>query len=337
MIIKIKKRTLEKGAIFSLFLAIFISVIVGVTFNTNYVIGEVTNITNVTVIAKLNVTNTDPNITSVTLNDDDTATPEIDLTANNITDVTCNATVWDFNGWADIDADSVNATLYMDSVGVNSPNDNNDHYTNRSCGRCIRIDSITAACDCRFAVQYYANDSNIWRCNISVTDRGGTGKPGEERNFTDSELSPLTTITKLLAIDTSTEIINYGNLSVTQLSRTIERNVTNGGNIDLNLTLSGFGGENTSVTNENVTMICQYGNISFGNHRYNVGTNVSFSLKKNLTNQTVDTQFTFLQRTNDNDVGIRHDINTTFWNLQIPLGVGGLCNGTIIFGSVEAG
>jgi hypothetical protein len=56
---------------------------------------------------------------------------------------------------------------------------------------------------------------------------------------------------------------------------------------------------------------------------------------KNLTNQTVDTNYTLAQRTNDNQDGVREDLNVTFWRLEIPLSVGGLCNGTIIFGAVE--
>jgi hypothetical protein len=84
-------------------------------------------------------------------------------------------------------------------------------------------------------------------------------------------------------------------------------------------------------------MICTYGNISFGYHRYVVGLNTSFADMKNLTNQTLDSNFTLSRRTNDNTVGVREDINSTFWRLQIPLSAGGLCNGTIIFGAIETG
>jgi uncharacterized membrane protein len=339
MIIRIKRKTLEQAILSVILLLTIVSVLVGVTFTTNYVTGELTNITNITVVAKLNVTNTEPNITAVKM-DDDVSSPEdiIDLTANSVTIVSCNATVFDYNGWQDIDADSVNATIFIDNGNdnINSPDDNNTHYTNRSCGRCVQGASPTEAiCDCRFAVQYYANNS-VWKCNISVTDRGGTGKgtPGQDYlNFTDSETDNAT-ITKLLAIDTPTTILDYGNLSVTEISAAIVRNITNVGNINLNLTLRGFGGENDSVTNDNYTMICTYGNITFGNHRYVVGSNVTFDNMVNLTNQTVDTNFTLPQRTNDSNYG--QDRNQTFWRLQIPLTVGGLCNGTIIFGAIEA-
>ena len=338
MTIKIKRKVLENGILSISLLAIIAFVLIGVSFTTNYVIGA-TNQTNVTVYAYLNVTNTPPNITSVTLDDDiDPPVGEIDLTSYAVTIVTCNATIFDSNGWQDIDPDSVNATLYIKSVGVNAENDNNDHYTNSSCGRCVQVDATTAGCDCTFAMQYYANSSSEWVCNISVTDKAGTGKKGDSHylNFTVDAVSNDTTVTQLLALDTPTDTLDYGNLSVTQTSIAVARNVTNGGNIPFNLTLRGFGGENDSVTNDNYTMICNLGNISFGYHRYVVGINTSFDEMKNLTNQSINTNFTLSHRTNDASEGTREDKNETYWRLQIPLGVGGLCNGTIIFGAVES-
>lgn len=335
MIIRIKKKTLEQGILSVSGLLIIVSLLIGVSFTTNYVTGA-TNYTNATVIAKLNVTNTGPNITSVVLDDlADDQPDEIDLTTNTVTAVYCNATVWDYNGWQDIDPDSVNATIYINNTGdvtIDSADDNNNHYTNRSCGSCVPGPTSTEAiCDCRFAVQYYAN-ATVWKCNISITDKGGTGKPGEELNFSDSGTSTAT-ITKLLALDTPTTVLDYGNLSVTEISAAIERNVTNVGNVDFNLTTRGYGSDNESV-GQNVSMICDFGNITFGNQRYVVGNNVTFGAMKNLTNQTLDSNFTFSQKTDDNNLGL--EFNETFWRLEIPLSVGGICNGTIIFGAVEA-
>jgi hypothetical protein len=332
MIVKIKKSSLEKGIFSFISIALILSIIIGVSISSNYVAAAL-NITNVSVLAILNITNTEPNITAVTLNDDDTLTSEIDLTANAERVVTCNATVFDHNGWQDIDPGSVNATVFIQSVGMDAADDNNDHFTNRSCGRCVQITSTTAGCDCRVAMPYYANNSNTWICNISITDRGGTGHPDVELNFSDTEVSPLTTVTKLLALDTPSDFIDYGNLSVTQTSIAIRRNVTNVGNINMNLTLRGFGGENGSVTNDSYAMICDFGNITFDNHRYVVGSNTSFDNMKNLSNSSQDSGFTFLQRIDDSNFG--QDRNNTFWRLSIPLSVGGLCNGTIIFGAIE--
>ena len=82
-------------------------------------------------------------------------------------------------------------------------------------------------------------------------------------------------------------------------------------------------------------MICDFGNITIGNQRYFLGsTGIPFSDMTTLTNQTVKTNQTFPSRTDDTTYG--SDRNSTFWRLQVPFGVGGICNGTIIFGAVDA-
>ena len=337
--IKIKQKNLEDGIAGLVILFIFVAILVGVTFTTNYVIGS-TNITNNTVLARVNVTNTEPNITSVTVSSLPSPSGQIDLVANSVVVIVCNATVFDFNGWQDINNASVNGTFYIQSMGVDGDPDNNFRYRNQSCGSCRQASesaspSTTAYCDCEFGLQYYTNDSSTWRCNITLKDKGGTQKSGSELNLTDSEISSAVTVNKLLAINTTT-LIDYGNLSVTQTSAEIVQNVSNVGNINLNLSLRGYGGDNESV-GQNLTMICDFGNITFGYQRYALGSDnpgVAFGNMRNLTNQTVKTNLTFPARVDDTTFG--WDKNTTFWRLQIPLSVGGICNGTIIFGAVDA-
>ena len=335
MIIRIKRKTLEQAGIGMLVLFVIVFVLIGVSFTTDYAVGA-TNVTNNTVLVRVNVTNTEPNITSVVV-DDEVSVPasEIDLTANGATVVSCNASIFDYNGANDIDSSSVNATLHIQSVGRDGATDNNSRYRNESCGRCVQVSATNITCDCRFAVQYYANDSSTWLCNISIRDSGGTGAPGTRLNFSDSDVSGIVTITKLLALNTST-LLDYGNLSVTQTSAQITHNVTNVGNINLNLSLRGYGGTNETI-GQNVTMICDQGNISFDNQRYALGTNndgIAFADMRNLSNQTAVTNLTFYSRVDDSAFG--WDRNSTFWRLSIPLGIGGLCNGTIIFGAIDA-
>ena len=335
--ITIKRKNLEQGITALMVFFVFIAILVGVTFTTGYVLGS-TNVTNNTVLARVNVTNTEPNITSVTVASLPSPSGQIDLVANSVVVVTCNATVFDFNGWQDVNA--TNATFYIQSVGSNSNTDNNTLYVNSSCDSCRQATesanpSNTAYCDCKFALQYYANDSSTWLCNVTVRDKGGTQKSGSEINLTDSEISSTVTVNKLLAINMTT-LIDYGNLSVTQTSAEIVQNVTNVGNINLNLSLRGYGSDNESV-GQNLTMICDFGNITFGYQRYALGSDnagTAFANMRNLTNQTVKTNFTFPARVDDATFG--WDRNTTFWRLQIPLSVGGICNGTIIFGAVDA-
>lgn len=335
MIIRIKLKILERIIDTSLAIFLVLSILAGVPFATNNVIAP--NVTNNTVIVRVNVTNTEPNITSVAV-DDDTSNPagQIDLIANSVAVVTCNATVVDFNGANDINPNGTNATFFIQSVGVNANTDNNHLYINRSCGRCTEISTTSTACDCRIALQYYANDSSTWLCNMSVKDKGGTAISGTELNLTDFEVSSTTTVNKLLAMNMSTSL-DYGNLTVTQTSSEIVHNITNAGNINLNITLRGYGGDNESV-GQNLTMICGFGNITFGSQRYDVGSyktgTTAFANMRNLTNQTLPANFTFPPRVDDTDFGA--DRNSTLWRLQIPLSVGGICNGTIIFGAIDA-
>jgi hypothetical protein len=336
---------LEQTLVSIVCLAVFMSFLIGISFTSDYV-NAADNITNLSIIAIVNVTNTEPNITSITI-DDNVLSPsdEIDLTAGNFTVVICNATIFDYNGYEDItNANKTNATLFIQGSGADSQDDNNSHYSNSSCGRCRQATAAevsdtanTAICDCQFSVQYYANDSSNWVCDFHVSDDGGHAKPALKINLTDNSTGGPVTITKLLALDVPA-ILDYGNLSVTQTSAEIIHNVTNVGNIDINLSLRGFGGID-ETTGNNLSMVCDIGNISIGAQRYSVESGIAYDSMFNLTNQTrIAAEFglniTFPQRIDDTNYG--SDRNSTYWRIKVPLSVGGLCNGTIIFGAVDA-
>jgi len=343
MIIKIKKRILEQGAVLTSFALLIFLLFIGLTFTTNHVIGAA-NITNKTIIAVVNVTNSNPNITSISI-DDDTPSPanEIDLIANGARTVVCNATVFDYNGFGDLtNANNTNASLFMQNTGSESADDNNTHYTNSSCGSCVQASdsadpSRTAWCDCQFAVQYYANDSNNWVCNFFAKDNGGHQRENLKINLSTNATSSAVTVTKLLALDTPS-LLDYGNLSVTDTSPEIVHNVTNVGNIDLNLSLRGYGGINETAQNAiNYTMICDFGNISIGNQKYALGSenegSTVFASMTVLQNQSLNTSLSLPQRVDDDSYG--NDRNSTLWRISVPFGVGGICNGTIVFGAVD--
>src|SRR3989338_1622860 len=171
MRIRIKKQGLgtlmQAIAIFG----VLVFIMMGVGMSGYTVFGV--NITNISVIAKVNVTNTEPNITSVTVDDDEgNPASEIDLTANGVTRVTCNATIFDYNGAADINPNKTNATLSIAGIAPTESDDNNFKYTNSSCGVCDTLTSTTTRCTCTFDLQYYANYSSNWVCNFSVGDNG---------------------------------------------------------------------------------------------------------------------------------------------------------------------
>ena len=335
MKISIKKRTLAAFAQLMIAALIASVIFMGPVLTGNF--AAAANITNVTVLTRVNVTNTEPNITSVIV-DDDSNSPasQIELTPLTTKKVYCNATVSDFNGWADINVTSVNATLYISSVGRQGNPDNNHRYVNDSCGACTSITATSALCECSFGLQYYTNDSANWICNVTLSDLGGTASSNQVY-LNATRASSAVTVNKLLAINTSS-LIDYGNLSVTQTSSEIVHNITNGGNINLNLSLRGFGGTNDSLDDagNNLTMMCDYGNISIGYQRYALGSDnsgIAFNDMTILGNQTRRTNMSLPARINDAEFGI--DRNSTLWRLQVPMTVGGICNGTIIFGAID--
>lgn len=295
-------------------------IFLGLPFATNNVFGL--NVTNATVIARVNVSNTEPTIYKVKI---DSPVPPIDLTANAATTVICNGSIQDTNGFDDIK--NVSARFYDITVASNASDDNNTHYTNSSCGNCTAVpgtNNQNGSCLCQFGVQYYANNA-VWQCNMTINDSGGIAR---------DENSSFVTINEVLGISIENSILDYGNLSVTQISNLIRQNVTNGGNIPINVTVRGFGGDNESI-GQNLSMICEAGsNITFDNQRFYPGNNTAFGDMYNLTNQTRQIfNLTIPQRTTDSGLG--NSSNSTFWRLQIPVGASGVCNGTIIFGAKD--
>ena len=147
MIIRIKIRTLESviNSLIGLFL--IAAMLLGVSFTAENVMGA--NVSNVSVLAKVNISNTAPSLYLVRVED----TP-INLNANGVRNVMCNGSVFDSNGFDDIK--NVTATLYQISVASNAADDNNNHYTNISCGNCTVVPGTSnqnGSCVCQFAVQ----------------------------------------------------------------------------------------------------------------------------------------------------------------------------------------
>jgi hypothetical protein len=321
------KFSLESGLHFLILISIVIfSVLLGATLSGSSAMSQSTNVTNQTVLAKVNVSNTEPTLFRVELRVNGTSAPPIDPVPNEITLVICNGSFTDPNGFDDIV--NVSATFFEVITGSNAADDNNNHYTNDSCGACTvtpNSDNNNGSCLCQFPVQYYANSGN-WQCNMTIND---TEAIGSTLN------SSVITLNGVIGIDVETAVIDYGNLSVLATSDPIRENVTNTGNIPINITVRGYGGDNES-TGENVSMVCDSGsNITFDNSRYYPGNNTPFSDMYNLTNQTKQIfNLTIPQRTDDVNIG--NSSNSTFWRLYIPLGPVGLCNGTIIFGGVDA-
>lgn len=330
MIMKIKKAQLNQILLIAILAFIITFSMVGITLTANDVIGA--NITNASVITRVYVWNTEPSLYKVTI-----SPTTIDLTPGNTTIVNCTAYFWDYNGWRDAINQSINATFY--DKATSSPDDSDDknmHYTNSSCGLCSEVsgsDGQNGTCTCFFSVEYFAN-ATTWECNVTI--RGGPGNATERQylNFTDS-LNATAIINQLLAIDVPPEI-DFGNLSVTETSSDVTENITNWGNIALNVTVRGWGGDD-EATGTNLSMICDYGNISIDYEKYATVAGLTYTQMTNLTNtDTMIGNLTIYQRLDENGPEMGRDVNVTYWKIQIPLSVGGYCNGTVLFSAVAA-
>lgn len=295
----------------------------GVPMITTNVLGA--NISNQTVLAKVWVWNTEPNITSLTV-----SPSSINLNAGNITIVNCTAIVFDYNGWKDIA--NVTATFYDTRYGDGIVTDNKYRYINSSCGNCTDGGSpqgTNATCTCTFAVWYYANNGT-WECNMTVTDGGGNATT-RIKNLSDSQIASAT-VNVVVGINVPDEL-DYGNLSVTELSDNKSLNITNWGNVPINISIRGYGGTDESYPKAgNYSMVCQYGNITHGYQRYSLNA-TPYADMLNLTNTSTGLSNLKVQVRNDSSPNI--DINTTYWRLEIPYSVGGYCNGTIVFSAAQ--
>jgi hypothetical protein len=306
--------------------ASLVVLILGITSISFNVFGG--NVTNDTTTVRVYVWNTEPYLTKV-----EVSPSTITLEAGNTTNVNCTGHVYDWNGWQDIII--YNATFYNINKSSNSPDDKNNHYTNNT-GTCAQVDGSTTnvTCTVSFGVWYFA-DNGTWVCNMTIGDRG-VNISDTLRNVTfNRSNSGTATLEQLLAFSIPNEI-DYGNLSVTETSSAIGANVSNWGNVPINISVRGWGGSSPQIDgNTSLNMICDYGNISVGQQRFAINNSVGW---ENMTNVTGTwgpiSRFELPARTEEDNYG--NDTNTTYWKLKVPLSVGGYCNGTVEFMAVDA-
>ena len=257
----------------------------------------------VNVTAKVNVTDSMPEILSINVDQN------IVLVAGGNKTVSCNATIRDWNGYNDLD--TVNATFYYYLNDSDDPDDRNVHYTNGSCVETGNDGSFLANYTCTFQVAYFANNGS-WSCNLSVNDTFG---------FTDSG-NNTTAINALYALNV-TDTIDYGNLSVTETSDNITATITNLGNMDVNVSVLGYG----QTEGDGIGLICEYGNnISVENERFS-GYSVPWDSKIPLDSTNQDVNITIPQATEASNP----ETWDTYWQLYVPPNPFGACTGTIRF------
>jgi hypothetical protein len=270
------------------------------------------NYKNVSVDTTVNITNAPPLVMSVLI---ESGASNITLIAGTYKNITCNATIRDWNGGSTIT--NVSATFYNNATNTSfSLDDNNTHYTNTNCSL-GNFDTYTRNASCYFNIQYHA-DIGYWFCNVTATDPYVFSNTSRQQS-----LQNRTYIDALLALNV-TPLIDYGNLAVGDIAAAQEANVTNLGNSRINVSVRGYG----NVSSDNLAFTCEIGNISSMWEKYNVIGGSDITAYTNLTNvSTRINGLSVLQQQNDS----QQVINTTYWTLVVPNTAFGRCNGTVVF------
>src|SRR3989339_554911 len=291
---------------------------------SSFISGGVGN--NVTVTTSLQVGEVYPELLNVSI---DNSASSVTLVGNSTKTVLCEGLIRDYNN--DSTLGNATAELFITSgSSYGGSNDNNLHYTNGSClintnfssWGGVSDDDYHALAQCNFQIYYYANPGN-WNCSLYVNDSVG---------FSDLQNDSIT-INQLSSID-------YSVVNSTSVSGEKTVNVSNTGNVILNLSLSGY-----AVTQgDNYSMNCTLGNIqniSIGYEKFRLNTSITGPLtfsdfEANYTNLSAGAtvkRFNLNYRQNDSNDDA---INGTYWRVYVPRGVAGNCTGNILFGAVQA-
>jgi hypothetical protein len=265
--------------------------------------GSASAVSSWNVNATVNVTNVQPTVNNVLL-DDNISSPsdQIDLVAGGFQLAYCNATINDTNGYQDII--NASAVIYYSTATPTSTDNNETHYTNSSCTLAAGS-GLSRGASCAFNMRYYATNGT-WTCNMTVLDSDNANVTG-----TDTAVVNL-----LVALNISTSILNYGNLAPLAESSAIPETITNHGNGQIDMILNG-----TSMPCSSV------GTIDVSAQHYNVtGTGTTYTTMTPLSSSAVtETAFNLAKRTDASGDTTR----LTNWKIVAPVGTKGICTGNV--------
>jgi hypothetical protein len=283
------------------------------------------NYRNFSVRTTVNVTEAYPEVLNITCNNGSS----ILLTAGASTFVLCTVVIRDYNGGDTIiginGSGVFNATFYYFQNKSSDPDEDNVHYSNASCSF-NQSNGYYVNWTCGFDVQYFANNGT-WRINVSVLDTHNEQNLSVVSSFN-------TTISPLYALNV-TEVIDYGSLYTGQTSASsVEANVTNLGNMQINVTVYGFGGDN-ATKGVGLAMLCEQRNLSVSNERFSVDSGAPFASMVPLSGSPqMIPDLTLLKQTIPGNL----ITNSTYWAIHINISDNpfGVCNGTVVFSAVSS-
>jgi len=299
------------------------AIIFGVIVSPPISIGDNPYNSNSTTEVKLNITNVAPQITNVLLWGNSTyeygEISKVYLQPGYQSLVWCNFTVSDNNGASDVN--KTNATIfYIDSTtDIDSDDNLSAKYTNNSCVRGTTYGSYNVTYTCSFMVHYFAHNGT-WTCYAFATDQEVSGNISTGRNASNATLYPL------LALNSTNEV-NFGEVTSGQNTTVKTANFSNIGNVPLDLDLYVYG----RIYADNWSFVCDDGNnITSGRLYYNLTNSTSignFSPVPNGTGALNTLDFVKAVATNGSQTSV-------YFRADVPTGIRGRCNGTLVFGAV---
>ncbi|MGV8085992.1 MAG: hypothetical protein ACP5N1_00020 [Candidatus Woesearchaeota archaeon] len=274
------------------------------TINCN----DTNNFTSISDIRNLTISIT-PNIDNIFLTDNFSPINQIVLSAGKTRFVNCSVVVSDPEGTDNIVGVSAKLFYYLNSSG--DIDNNNTHYTNNSC-MLIDETSLNKTFSCGFDVWYYANNGT-WYCNATVIN-------GYSVAFSNN-VSAI--IQSLYAINL-TDGLNFGASQSNVPSGNITVNITNFGNMPVNITIQGY----AVFLGDNVGMNCSDNtNVTIDSIRFSTNIAANFTQKNSMNGSIQPLNFRINKQINNTLI-----LNTTYWQISPnPGSVNRICGGYIIF------
>jgi hypothetical protein len=273
--------------------------------------------------------NSPPNVTSVFV-DDSILLPEneIDLIPANISIVSCRAIIYEYDNETEIE--SARAEFFDNSSSFyGQADDNNYHYKNSSCFLNKSYGDVNEAeVNCTFNVWYYANFAN-WKCVVEVFDNLSLSENGSDYNF----------INSLLSIGIPDSPLDFGNIDSGKVSEEKILNITNYGNIGINLSIRGY----ALNDGDNLSMNCTLGsikNISIEYEKYNLtttnpGTLTLQEFESKYVNLSSDSKIRTFNLDYRKNEASNEAFNNTYWRIYVPARVSN-CQGKVVIGAVRS-
>jgi len=334
------KSIFKKFRLYTIFCILLIIEFTLILFLIPFFSTPVNGYSNGTVVVKtsLQVTQSAPEVVTVVVTNASNSYTNFNITGNPGTGKTiyCNGIVRDWSNNTFLT--NISARLYQNTSGQWDSDDNNTHYTNSSCSLNLStydpvygddsFGNYTANYSCSFNFMYYANPGT-WNCSVVVYN-----------NFTLNNTNENTTVVGELLGLTLPTTIDYGSVNSTFVSNENITNVSNAGNVAVNLTLQGY----AFYVGDGQAMNCSKGtvkNISIMYEKYNLTTSNPGvlaltdieTLYTNLTGGPITKKFNlnYRQAENWDDA-----TNATYWRIYVPRGVAGTCSGNIVFGAIKS-